>query len=197
MELLKLVLFLRGWLKFLWWIPVVPLMNGLQKKVFILSMLLGIYITWGKCKKQRLYKKYVLSKELSHSQHVTITVSKKKDTKKERRQRKKILCMVQLPATIPQGSSCVNTRPDSSFCQQHPLVWWICKSISAQKKIQLMESKCVEEKVALTFSCEFFIQRRNDSITQNNQRKCPLHLELGFLPRWPWMIWHKKICSWF
>lgn len=79
-------------------------MNGLQKKVFILSMLLGIYITWGKCKKQRLYKKYVLSKELSHSQHVTITVSKKKDTKKERRQRKKILCMVQLPATIPQGS---------------------------------------------------------------------------------------------
>lgn len=134
MELLKLVLFLKGWLKFLWWIPVVPLMNGLQKKVFILSMLLGIYITWGKCKKQRLYKKYVLSKELSHSQHVTITVSKKKDTKKERRQRKKILCMVQLPATIPQGSSCVNTRPDSSFCQQHPLVWWICKSISAHTK---------------------------------------------------------------
>ena len=29
---------------------------NLKKKVFILSMLLGIYITWGKCKKQRLYK---------------------------------------------------------------------------------------------------------------------------------------------
>lgn len=100
--------------------------------------------------------------------------------------------MVQHLASVPQGSSCINTRPGSSFCQRHPLVWWVCKSVSVQK-IHLMESKCVEEKTALTFSCAFFMQRRNDSITQNNRRNCPLCLELVFLLRWPLMMWHKKI----
>lgn len=37
-------------------------MNGLHKKVFILSMLSGIYITSAKYEKQRISEKYVCLK---------------------------------------------------------------------------------------------------------------------------------------